>query len=127
MTIRHAFCTAATLALLPISACRALAQRPPEQHALGARVDALATPEAAAGRLSGGRCARETFGSPSKESRLRGAAGSPISDSEPALSRGGVSKQGLVSLGSQGTNAGHSPRSAQAALNPGFHSDCDSI
>jgi CubicO group peptidase (beta-lactamase class C family) len=52
VTVRHAFCTG-TLALLPITACRTLAQQPPEEHALAARVDALATPEAAAGRLSG--------------------------------------------------------------------------
>ena len=52
MTARNAFRTA-TLALLPITASRMLAQRPPDDRALAARVDSLVTPEAAAGRLSG--------------------------------------------------------------------------
>jgi CubicO group peptidase (beta-lactamase class C family) len=50
--VRRAFRTA-SLALLPIAACRAQAQRAPDQRSLAARVDALAAPEAAAGRLSG--------------------------------------------------------------------------
>jgi CubicO group peptidase (beta-lactamase class C family) len=44
---------AATLALLPITARGILAQGPLDERALGARVDSLATPEAAASRLSG--------------------------------------------------------------------------
>ena len=52
MTARNAFRTA-TLALLPITACRTLAQRPPDDRTLVARIDALVAPEAAAGRLSG--------------------------------------------------------------------------
>ena len=52
MTVRHAFRTA-SLALLTIAACRADAQRTPSERSLAARVDALATPEAAASRLSG--------------------------------------------------------------------------
>ena len=41
------------LALLPGVACRTPGQPAPDGRALGARVDALASPEAAAGRLSG--------------------------------------------------------------------------
>ena len=52
MTVRRAFRTA-SLALLPIGVCRAHAQRTPDGRSLAARVDALAAPEAAAGRLSG--------------------------------------------------------------------------
>lgn len=52
MTERHAFCTAA-LALLSITGCGAHQQATPNARSLAARVAALATPEAAAGRLSG--------------------------------------------------------------------------
>lgn len=52
MTVRNAF-HIATLALLPILACRAHAQRTSNERSLSARLDALTAPEAAAGRLSG--------------------------------------------------------------------------
>ncbi len=51
MAATRRFC-AATLALLAFTACRTPGQ-PPEDRTLAARVEALATPEAAADRLSG--------------------------------------------------------------------------
>jgi CubicO group peptidase (beta-lactamase class C family) len=52
MTATRRFC-AAILAFAASTACRSPGQPPPDERALAARVDALAAPEAAGGRLSG--------------------------------------------------------------------------